>query len=76
MSLKVTLFSDPMVDALSRLVDKDNRNYYFIDGSGKKKHGQYIPIPGIYILLISNLIINFSFSFLLIVYCHTAVFQC
>lgn len=48
----VTIFSDPMVDALSRLVDKDNRNYYFIDGSGKKKYGQYIPIPVFYLSFI------------------------
>ena len=35
-----------MVDALSRLVNKENHNYYYT----KDDHivrGQYIPIPGI-----------------------------
>lgn len=43
---QVTLFSDPMVDALSRLVNKENHNYYYTKDDGHTVRGQYIPIPG------------------------------
>lgn len=38
----VTIFSDPMVDALTALADPDNSKHQL--ESGKK--GQHIPIPG------------------------------
>lgn len=36
-----------MVDALSRLVNKENHNYYYTKDNGDIVRGQYIPIPGI-----------------------------
>lgn len=35
-----------MVDALSRLVNKENHNYYYTKDDGHTVRGQYIPIPG------------------------------
>lgn len=40
----VTIFSDPMVDSLTSIADKENEDYSTYDG----KHGQHIPIPGEY----------------------------
>lgn len=40
----VTIFSNPMVDALSSLTSKDNTKFYSTSG----RHGQYIPIPGMF----------------------------
>ena len=40
--LQVTIFSDPMVGALTSLVDPTHRNA--MDSSNER--GQYIPIPG------------------------------
>ena len=42
----MTLFSDPMVDALTRLVNEDNKNYSYTNDDGHEIRGQYIPIPG------------------------------
>ena len=39
----VTVFSDPMVDVLTAITDKDNHDYVQLS-SGKR--GQYIGIPG------------------------------
>lgn len=38
----VTVFSNPMVDALTSLTDKTNNHLH------SSKHGQHIPIPGMY----------------------------
>lgn len=35
-----------MVGALSRLVDKNNKDYFYVNNDGHKVHGQFIPIPG------------------------------
>ena len=43
----VTIFSNPMVDALTSLTDPDNRKYHSFSGSDI---GQYIPIPGMIIM--------------------------
>ncbi|XP_003386706.1 PREDICTED: uncharacterized protein LOC100632705 [Amphimedon queenslandica] len=45
----VTIFSDPMVDALTRLVNKENENYSYTKDDGHKVQGQYIPIPVFYL---------------------------
>ena len=42
----MTVYSDPMVGALTRLVDKNNKDYFYVNNDGHKVHGQYIPIPG------------------------------
>ena len=39
----MTIFSNPMVDALTSLTSKDNTKFYSSSG----KHGQYVPIPGL-----------------------------
>ena len=42
---QVTIFSDPMVNALTSLANKDNPNFYNM----QLTRGQYIPIPGRYV---------------------------
>jgi Ca2+/Na+ antiporter len=45
----VTIFSDPMVDTLTRMVDPRNYNYYFYNSDGTITRGQYINIPVFYL---------------------------
>ena len=41
----VTVFSDPMVDVLTAITTKENKDYF---QESSQKRGQYIPIPGRY----------------------------
>ena len=42
----MTFYSDPMVDALTRLVDDENAKFFYVDEKNSTHYGQYIPIPG------------------------------
>ena len=68
----VTIFSNPMVDALTFLTSTENK--VFTDGS---KHGQYIPIPGSFIVsLVGGYKLNLfpSHSVLCFLHCYSNMF--
>ena len=44
---QVTIFSDPMVNALTSLANKNNPNFYNM----QLTRGQYVPIPGRYVYM-------------------------
>lgn len=46
----VTIFSDPMVDALTSIASKKNNSFRTTSG----KHGQHIPIPGKIVVAYNN----------------------
>lgn len=79
--LQVTIYSDPMVDALSSLTEEKNGEYFYRGDDGKPVYGQYIPIPGGCGLssVHEGLIVVWPHSLasvLHLVHCHANLFQC
>ncbi len=63
----VTIFSDPMVDALTALTDSSYRHFTVYPCS---KRGQYVPIPGIQLCLLYVCI------YFVCIYIHCTVSVC
>lgn len=59
----VTVFSNPMVDALTSLADPNNND--LLNGS---KRGQHIPIPGIRVRFFVSCRLSILFPFLIVFY--------